>query len=86
MSERSIETNKLDADLSAGRLMVQALHQARQAYCFNPSTYTFECLQAMHRLRRQLEQILRPVAGEDSSRSSPTSPQQDTRHEETTHT
>jgi hypothetical protein len=77
MSERSIETNKLDADLRAGRLMAQALHQAQQAYCFNPSTYTYECLSAMHRLRRQLQQILRPMTGEDTSRSPMTSPQQD---------
>jgi len=67
MSERSIEANKLDADLRAGRLMAQALHQARQAYCFTPSTYTYEALSAMHRLHRQLETILRPLAGEDTA-------------------
>ena len=78
MSERSIEANKLDADLSAGRLMAQALWQAQQAYHFSPSTYTYESLQAMHRLRRQLETILRPMAGEDADRSSAPSPQQDT--------
>ena len=78
MTERSIEANKLDADLRAGRLMAQALHQASQAYCFNPSTYTYECLQAMHRLRQQLQQILQPVTGEDADRSSSASPQQDT--------
>jgi hypothetical protein len=78
MSERSLEANKLDADLSAGRLMAQALHQAQQAYCFSPSTYTYECLSAMHRLHRQLEQILRSTAGEDADRSSFASPQQDT--------
>ena len=77
MSERSIEANKLDADLSAGRLMAQALWQAQQAYHFSPSTYTYESLQAMHRLRRQLETILRPMAGEDADRSSSRSPQQD---------
>jgi hypothetical protein len=78
MTERSIEANKLDADLKAGRLMEQAIHQARQAYQFTPSTYTFECLLATQRLRRQLQQILRPMAGEDADRSSSPSPQQDT--------
>jgi hypothetical protein len=66
MSERSIEANKLDADLVAGRLMEQALHQARQAYQFSPSTYTYECLSAVQRLKRRLQQLLRPVAGESS--------------------
>ena len=73
-----METNTLRADLAAGRIMAQALHQARQAYCFSPSTYTFESLQALHRLRRQLHEILRSMTGEDTDRSSATSPQQDT--------
>jgi hypothetical protein len=76
MTERSIEANKLRTDLEAGQLMEQAVHQARQAYQFTPSTYTFECLLATHRLRRQLQQILRPMTGEDADRSSPPSPQQ----------
>jgi hypothetical protein len=58
--------------------MEQALHQARQAYCFSPSTYTFECLLATQRLRRQLQQILRSMTGEDTDRSSAISPQQGT--------
>ena len=77
-SERSMEANKLRADLNAGRIMAQALHQARMAYCFNPSIYTYECLSAMHRLHQQLQHILRSMTGEDTDRSSATSPQQDT--------
>jgi len=76
-SQRSMEANKLRADLNANRIMEQAVWQAEQAYRFNPSTYTHECLQAMHRLRRQLHEILRSMTGEDTDRSSPTSPQQD---------
>jgi hypothetical protein len=57
--------------------MAQALHQAQLAYHFSPSTYTYEALQAIHRLRRQLQQILQPMAGEDADRSSSRSPQQD---------
>jgi hypothetical protein len=69
VTERSLEANKLDADLKAGRLMEQALHQARQAYLFSPSTYTYECLSAVQRLKRQLHLLLLPVAGEDTDRS-----------------
>jgi hypothetical protein len=76
MSERSTEANKLRADLDAGRLMEQALHQATQAYHFAPNTYTYECLSAVHRLKRQLQQLLQPVAGEDITCSSVTSPRQ----------
>jgi hypothetical protein len=80
VTERSIEANKLNADLVAGRLMEQVLHQSRQAYLFAPSTYTYEALNAAQRLKRQLYQLLlRPVAGEDAGRSSSVpSPQQDT--------
>jgi hypothetical protein len=79
MSERSLETNKLRADLEAGHLMEQALHQARQAYLFSSSTYTYECLNAVQRLKRQLQQLLRPVTGEDIGRDLPaSSPQQET--------
>ena len=79
MSDRSTEANKLRTDLEAGRLMEQALHQAKQAYHFAPNTYTYECLSAVHRLRRQLDELLRPVAGEDAPCSPLTStlPQQD---------
>jgi len=77
-SERSMEANKLRADLDAGRIVEQAVWQAEQAYHFSPSIYTFECLSAMHRLPRQLQEILRSMTGEDTDRSSATSPQQDT--------
>jgi hypothetical protein len=73
-----MEANKLRADLNASRIMEQAVWQAEQAYRFNPSTHTYECLSAMHRLRRQLQEILRSMTGEDTDRSSATSPQQDT--------
>ena len=75
--ERSTETNTLRADLKAGRLMKQALHQAKLAYQFNSNTYTFECLSAVHRLQQRLR-TLRLTAGEDADRSSPTSSQQGT--------
>jgi hypothetical protein len=69
VSER-IERNRLNADLKAGRLMEQAIHQARLAYQLAPNTYTFECLQAVLRLQRRLQELkklfLRPVAGEDT--------------------
>ena len=75
-SQRSMEANKLRADLGAGRLMEQAVWQAEQAYRFSPSTYTFECLSAMHRLRRQLQQILCSMTGETSTAALQSSPQQ----------
>jgi len=78
MAERSIEANKLDADLAAGRLMEQAVHQAQRAYHFSPSTYTYECLSAVLRLKRKLKELLQPAAGEPTPCSSlPASPQQD---------
>jgi hypothetical protein len=76
MSDRSTEANKLRTDLDAGRLMEQAVHQARQAYHFAPNTYTYECLSAVLRLKRQLQQLLRPVTGEDADRSPMASPLQ----------
>jgi hypothetical protein len=62
-----MEANKLRADLDAGRIVEQAVWQAEQAY-----------LSAMHRLPRQLQEILRSMTGEDTDRSPTTSPQQDT--------
>jgi hypothetical protein len=61
MSKRSIEANKLRADLTASRWLEQALHQARQAYLFNANTYSYECLSAMQRLKRVLAQLPCPV-------------------------
>jgi hypothetical protein len=70
--------SKPRADLNAGDIVEQALRQAEQAYRFSPSIYTFGCLSAMHRLRRQLHEILHSMTGEDAERSPMTSPQQDT--------
>jgi hypothetical protein len=76
-SERSEEANTLRADLKAGRLMKQALWQARLAYQFAPSAYTFEALSAIHRLKQRLQERLPTAIGEDAAdSSSPTSPEQ----------
>ena len=82
-SERSAEANELRADLKAGRVMRQALHQAKLAYRFNPSAYSYECLSAVHRLQQQLRKLQLTV-GEGAGCSSTTSPQQDDEHETAT--
>jgi hypothetical protein len=74
-SGRSTEQNQLRADLKAGRLMKQALHQARLAYQFNPNTFSYECLSAVHRLHQRLR-TLRLTAGDDADRGSSPSSQQ----------
>jgi hypothetical protein len=51
---RSNESNTLRADLKAGRLIEQAVHQARLSYRFNPSAYSFECLSGVLRLQERL--------------------------------
>jgi hypothetical protein len=78
VKERSSEQNQLRADLESGRVMKQALHQAKLAYQFAPNTYTFEAMSAVHRLQQRLRN-LRLTIGEDAGRSSPiASPRQET--------
>jgi hypothetical protein len=72
-----LEANTLLADLKAGRLMRQAIHQARLAYQFNPNTYTFEALNAAERLARRLHELLRQQPGETAAATPINSPQQE---------
>jgi hypothetical protein len=76
LDTRSSERNSLRADLKAGRLAHQAVHQAKLAYQFSPNAYSFECLSAVLRLIQQLKELelLRNEAGERRSQSS-SSPQ-----------
>jgi hypothetical protein len=77
-----MEANTLRADLMHGRLMEQAVHQARQAYQFCPNTYSFECLNAAVRLRQRLKE-LHSGYGESAEWISQTSPpQQEPLHDE----
>jgi hypothetical protein len=74
--DRSMEANTLRADLVHGRLMEQAVHQAKQAYQFCPNTYSFECLNATVRLRQRLKELVHLERGESAKCNPPTSPQQ----------
>jgi hypothetical protein len=56
-SGRSSEANTLRADLKAGRLIEQAVHQSRLAYQFVPNGYTFEALSAVLRLQDRLRSV-----------------------------
>ena len=65
---RSNEANSLRADLKAGRLIEQAVHQSRLAYQFAPNGYTFEALSAVLRLQERLRSVrlLREIASAPS--------------------
>jgi hypothetical protein len=73
LNDRSSERNTLRADLMAGRLMTQAVHQARLAYKFSPNAYSYECLSAVLRLQTELENYVHDMA--KSSRDYQNSPQ-----------
>jgi hypothetical protein len=68
---RSNEANTLRADLKAGRLIEQAVHQSRLAYQFTPSAYTFEALSAVLRLQERLRSVrlLQEIASAPSKRA-----------------
>jgi hypothetical protein len=63
---RANEQNTLRADIAAGRLMKQVVHQCALAYMFSPNAYSFEALSAAHRLHQQLKSLLHSEDGETS--------------------